>query len=405
MKKIFSVLIGILVLLVAVSFAFGETNPVKECNVAAKAAKANCRNVYEEGSDPFVACIHQVNMLQGMCRELYKDDDGDGVLNGVDNCRYVYNPGQEDTDNDMIGDLCDVCPRDEFNDADNDGICKSDGDCNDNNPLIHPGVPEICDGIDNNCNGNVDEGVCAVVNYYCDSDSDTFISSSLSGSCSTFNCLPSGCTETQGNDCNDNNAAIYPGASDNNCNGIDENCNGVADENYVATPTSCGVGACASTGNLICSNGITQNTCTSGTPSAEVCDNIDNDCDGNVDEGVCGPCITNQSQYDMCVNLNGEIAEDGSCPYFNWANKQCIRYSLNFTCSVNESQLCGTTAPEYMPILTSRCATGWACPFYNTEYENNQSCIELGGTLELDSLCLVFATACTHYKEVQWRCV
>jgi len=116
MKKILFALIGILALIVAVSFAFGETItiPTKECNDAAKLAKANCRSLYDEGSDAFVCCIHKVNTAQGLCKESLTDEDGDGVPNGFDNCPGTYNPGQDDTDKDGIGDACDT---------DTPGIC------------------------------------------------------------------------------------------------------------------------------------------------------------------------------------------------------------------------------------------------------------------------------------------
>jgi len=44
------------------------------------------------------------------------DSDGDGILDGFDNCPEEFNPGQEDTDLDLIGDLCDPFPDDPDND-------------------------------------------------------------------------------------------------------------------------------------------------------------------------------------------------------------------------------------------------------------------------------------------------
>ncbi len=51
------------------------------------------------------------------------DSDSDGVLNRYDNCRFVPNPDQLDSDGDSTGDACDICPYDPDDDIDHDGIC------------------------------------------------------------------------------------------------------------------------------------------------------------------------------------------------------------------------------------------------------------------------------------------
>jgi Putative metal-binding motif/FlgD Ig-like domain/Thrombospondin type 3 repeat len=78
------------------------------------------------------------------------DDDGDGVLDTMDNCPWTYNPLQTDTDHDGLGDAC-------LGDADGDGT-PDYSDCAPHDPDVGPGKTEFCDGKDNDCNGEVDEG-------------------------------------------------------------------------------------------------------------------------------------------------------------------------------------------------------------------------------------------------------
>ncbi len=61
--------------------------------------------------------------------DLLADDDEDNCCNLSDNCPSIPNPGQEDDDNDGIGDVCDVCPHDPGNDADSDGVCGNVDNC------------------------------------------------------------------------------------------------------------------------------------------------------------------------------------------------------------------------------------------------------------------------------------
>lgn len=155
-------------------------------------------------------------------------------------------------------------------------------DCDDNNPLIHPGAVEVCDGVDNNCNGQKDEGFpdtdhdviadcvdfdddndgvldvydCApldstkwqLLTGYVDADFDGYGGIGSSIQICSGAVLPSGYAAING-DCNDNNALINPGATEICGNGIDDDCDGSIDEgctlslilrpNANGSPTEC----------------------------------------------------------------------------------------------------------------------------------------------------------------------
>ena len=79
---------------------------------------------------------------------------------------------------------------------------------------------------------------------------------------------------------------------DPTCDGVDDDQDGQIDEDYVPLPTQCGVGACAADGLATCRNGRIVDTCAPGEPTAEICDTVDNDCDGDVDEALTRACAT-----------------------------------------------------------------------------------------------------------------
>ena len=180
--------------------------------------------------------------------------------------------------------------QDGYIDADGDGFNSSE-DCNDEDSQVNPSQEEVCDGVDNNCDGNIDEDVLSL--YYADSDGDGFGNPDISTeSCSE----PAGFVST-GTDCNDTQAQTYPGApeicdeQDNDCDGnidnglgeeyfIDEDNDGFGDDAQIIEACDLRVGLSALGGDC-------NDTDASQNPLAqEECDDIDNNCDGNIDENV-----------------------------------------------------------------------------------------------------------------------
>ena len=121
-----------------------------------------------------------------------------------------------------------------------------------------------------------------------------------------------------GGDCDDTDAATYPGAEDSSCDGIDQNCSGLPDDEYVPEDTLCGLGVCAADGRTSCVDGAVVDSCVEGPPTGDDtdCDGLDDDCDGAPDNhyvtrpttcgvGACGAagamsCI-DSVEVDSCV--------------------------------------------------------------------------------------------------------
>ena len=179
------------------------------------------------------------------------DSDADGFVNCAD-CNALnpaVNPNAEEVCN-GIDDDCDGygVPGGEL-DADGDGVIACAGDCDDNNPYMRPGILENCDdGLDNDCDGTVDQDT--------DSDGDGRTS------CAT--------------DCDDSNDQIHPGIAEI-CNAIDDNCDLRVDEGFDLDGD--GVSTCA--GDCLDTNATVYPA------AAEVCnDGVDNDCDATTQEDV-----------------------------------------------------------------------------------------------------------------------
>jgi alpha-tubulin suppressor-like RCC1 family protein len=205
---------------------------------------------------------------------------------------------------------------------------------------------EVCDGKDNNCNGQVDEG---------SPGAGQICNTGLSGVCAvgTSSCSNGSLQCAQ-------NVAASPEA----CDGVDNNCNGSVDEGNPGGGAGCStglLGAC-SAGTVVCSAGALG--CHQTTQAkAETCDNVDNDCDGTVDNGASATCAAlahataacvsgacaigsctgafldcNSTAADGCeVNGASDLASCGACSNAcadaAHATKTCTTGSCGFTCT------------------------------------------------------------------------
>ncbi|MFA5945356.1 MAG: putative metal-binding motif-containing protein [Patescibacteria group bacterium] len=182
-------------------------------------------------------------------------------------------------------------------------LSTSTGDCNDENPAVFPGAVEIANKIDDDCDGLVDDSsITSVMDCKSNLDGDNYASTLGVMHSEDLDCLDAGeaPASTQGGDCDDTQAGIYPFAPET-CNGKDDGCDDIIDNALGYTDfhadkdaDSFGsatdiVNSCAQPANYVNNqNGV---DCDDAHASAhpggtEVCDALDNNCNGTADEGL-----------------------------------------------------------------------------------------------------------------------
>ncbi|MCB9791480.1 MAG: hypothetical protein H6741_02020 [Alphaproteobacteria bacterium] len=326
------------------------------------------------------------------------DDDCDGLVDDADDSLDLSTAGTSyaDADGDGYGDpgaatvACEA-PSGEVDNGE---------DCDDGDAAVNPAATEVCDTVDNDCDGDVDDDdrsldTSTATTWYADSDGDGVGSSYSARACE----VPSGYVATSG-DCDDNEASAYPGATES-CDEIDNDCDSSTDEGvtttFYADADGDGYGAaaysrdeCSAPNGYVADATDCDDSDSSINPAGtEVCDQEDNDCDSSTDEGVTSSFYLdldadgygdNATAVEGCAAptsayiATGDDCDDSDAAYNPGASEGCDGNDYNCDGAVDNDadgdgfadQLCGGNDCDdgdtsIYPDSNGDCALGSSC--------------------------------------------
>ena len=241
------------------------------------------------------------------------DDDCDGETDGPDAVDPVTWFADSDGDGfghpEITAEACELPP----------GFVTNALDCDDFNPLVSPFGIEMCDGLDNDCNGETDEDESIDAReWFRDLDGDGYGAVTTT----TLSCsIPSGYVDNA-EDCDDSSPFISPDGVEV-CNSIDDNCDGAVDEGFAVETyyrdsdgdtygdSTDPIVSCAPVAGFSASGGDCDDDEYWANPGlSELCDEIDNDCDGVVDEELVFTDFVPDGDGDGFGDATGAVVTD-----------------------------------------------------------------------------------------------